>query len=126
MQPIARIVSYADAEVEPCDFCIAPSKSNELCLKKAGLAFSDVDYFEINEAFATTVLANIQISKIPLEKVNVFGGAIALGHPLGMSGARILGTLITVLQQKKGRLGLAGICNGGGGGSSLLIENCMN
>mmetsp|Transcript_1254 Transcript_1254/g.135 ORF Transcript_1254/g.135 Transcript_1254/m.135 type:complete len:84 (+) Transcript_1254:982-1233(+) len=82
-----------------------------------------MDYFEFNEAFATTVLANMKLLNVNYDKVNVHGGAVAIGHPLGMSGARIIGALINVLKTKKGKYGMAGICNGGGGGSSIIIEN---
>lgn len=89
----------------------------------AGLQLPNIDYFEFNEAFAATVLANLKLMDIPLDRVNVNGGAVALGHPIGMSGARIILSLLTVLQQNKGRYGLAGICNGGGGASSIIVEN---
>ncbi|KRX09203.1 Thiolase-like protein [Pseudocohnilembus persalinus] len=121
-KPLAKIVSYADAEVAPVDFCIAPASSGEKALKKANLQVQDMDFFEFNEAFSTTTLANMKILNVPHEKVNVHGGAVALGHPLGMSGARIILSLVNVLNQKQGKYGMAGICNGGGGGSSIIIQ----
>ncbi|EGR34286.1 hypothetical protein IMG5_017510 [Ichthyophthirius multifiliis] len=123
LKPLAQILSYADAEVEPVDFCIAPAKSGQKALYQANLQLSQVDYFEFNEAFATTVLANIRLLKINQNRVNVNGGGVALGHPIGMSGARIIQSLISVLKQNNGQIGMAGICNGGGGGSTIVIKN---
>lgn len=123
IKPLAVIRSYADAEQEPIWFTTTPAKSMTKALERAGLKVSDIDYFEINEAFAVVALVNAKILNIPLEKLNVNGGAVSLGHPLGASGARIIVTLINVLKQNKARYGLTGICNGGGGASSVLIEN---
>lgn len=120
---MARIVGYADAEVSPIDFCIAPSDAGNKALDLTGLKMSQMDAIEINEAFAATVLANLSLMDIPVDKVNINGGAVAMGHPIGMSGARIIISLMTVLNQKKGKYGLAAICNGGGGASSIIIEN---
>jgi acetyl-CoA C-acetyltransferase len=98
LTPLARIVSYADAEVEPVDFCVAPAKSSAKALSRAGLKMRDIQFHEINEAFSTTVLANMKLLDLPIEQVNVWGGAVALGHPLGMSGARIVLNLINILK----------------------------
>lgn len=123
IKPLAIIRSYADAEQEPLWFTTTPSKAMPKAVEKAGLKMSDIDYFEINEAFSIVALVNAKILNIPLEKLNVNGGAVSLGHPLGASGARIIVTLINVLKQNNARYGLAGICNGGGGASAMLIEN---
>jgi acetyl-CoA C-acetyltransferase len=123
IKPLAIIRSYADAEQEPLWFTTTPSKAMPKAVEKAGLKMSDIDYFEINEAFSVVALVNAKILNIPLEKLNVNGGAVSLGHPLGASGARIIVTLINVLKQNNARYGLAGICNGGGGASAMLIEN---
>jgi acetyl-CoA C-acetyltransferase len=123
LKPVAKIVSYADAALSPVDFGIAPAKAIKLALKKANLKINDIDYFEINEAFSVVALANIKLLKLNSDKVNINGGAVSMGHPLGASGARIVATLIQVLKQKKGKLGVAAICNGGGGASCLIIEN---
>ncbi|KAL4499197.1 hypothetical protein ABPG72_006783 [Tetrahymena utriculariae] len=122
IKPLAKVLSYADAEVEPVDFCIAPSVSGEKALKRANLALYQVDLFEFNEAFSVTAIANMKILNVPHDKVNVNGGAVSLGHPIGMSGARIIQNLITVLRQRNGKIGMAGICNGGGGGSSFILQ----
>lgn len=122
LKPLARILSFADAAHEPEWFTTAPTKAAPLALKRAGLTFSDVDFFEVNEAFSVVTLAFNKVLNLNPEKVNVFGGAVALGHPLGASGARIVTTLNNVLQQKNGTIGCAAICNGGGGASSLVIE----
>ncbi|WP_432710157.1 acetyl-CoA C-acyltransferase [Pedobacter sp.] len=123
LTPLAKIVAYADAQQAPEWFTTAPAKAIPLALAKANLELSDVDYFEINEAFSVVSLANEKILKIDNQKVNVNGGAVALGHPLGASGARIVVTLIHVLKQKQGKIGVAGICNGGGGASALVLQN---
>ncbi|KAK6459544.1 acetyl-CoA acetyltransferase ia [Scheffersomyces xylosifermentans] len=124
LKPLARIVSWGEAARAPMDFTIAPSLAIPKALKNAGVQISDVDYFELNEAFSVVGMANGKILDIPSEKLNVYGGAVAIGHPLGCSGARIVVTLLNVLHQEptKSRLGVAGICNGGGGASSILIE----
>lgn len=122
LRPIARIVAYADAEQEPAWFTTTPVLATQKVLKKAGLSLSDIDYFEVNEAFSVVALAYMKLLEIDPEKVNVFGGAVALGHPLGASGARIIATLTSVLRRKGGRYGLAAICNGGGGASAIIIE----
>ncbi|WP_010522422.1 acetyl-CoA C-acyltransferase [Aquimarina agarivorans] len=123
LTPIAIIKSYADAAQEPEWFTTAPSKALPKALIKAGLLIDDIDFFELNEAFAVVGLANQKILSIPNEKMNIHGGAVALGHPLGCSGARILTTLIHILNQNNGRYGAAAICNGGGGASTMIIEN---
>ena len=120
--PIARIVSYADASQEPEWFTTAPAKAVPLAISKAGLNISDVDYFELNEAFSVVGIANMKILGLDPSKVNINGGAVSLGHPLGSSGSRIVVTLINVLKQKKSKIGVAGICNGGGGASAIVIE----
>ncbi len=122
--PIAKIISYADAQQAPEWFTTTPSKAIPLALHKAGMTLDQMDYFEINEAFSVVSIANNRLMKLNPEKVNVNGGAVALGHPLGMSGARIVVTLINVLKQNKGTYGAAGICNGGGGASAMVIMNC--
>ncbi len=122
IKPIARIVAYADAEQEPAWFTTTPVLATEKVLKKAGLKISDIDYFEVNEAFAVVALAYIQALNLDIEKVNVFGGAVSLGHPLGASGARIIATLLSVLEKNNGKYGLAAICNGGGGASAMIVE----
>jgi acetyl-CoA C-acetyltransferase len=123
IKPLARIISYADAQQAPEWFTTSPSKAIPIALKRAGLTTDDVDYFEINEAFSVVSLANNQILKLEPSKVNINGGAVSMGHPLGASGARIVVTLINVLQQNNAKIGLAAICNGGGGASALIIEN---
>lgn len=123
VKPIARIVAYADAAKEPERFTIAPSEALQKLANKAGTKLDKIDYFEINEAFAVVAVANNQILNLDPEKVNVFGGAVSLGHPIGCSGARILVTLTNVLRQKGAKTGALGICNGGGGASAILIEN---
>jgi acetyl-CoA C-acetyltransferase len=123
LQPLARIVAQADSEISPNDFCIAPNSSIKKALERAGLSLGQIDFLEINEAFAVAALANMKLLDVPLERINIWGGAIALGHPIGMSGARILGTLAQILINKKGKYGVAAICNGGGGSSAVVIEN---
>ncbi|HEX2617123.1 MAG TPA: acetyl-CoA C-acyltransferase [Flavobacteriales bacterium] len=122
LKPLAKVLGYADAEQAPEWFTTTPAKAIPKAVEKAGLKMSDIQFFEINEAFSAVALANVQIMGIDAAKVNVNGGAVALGHPLGCSGARILVTLINVLKQNGAKYGAAGICNGGGGGSAMVIE----
>lgn len=122
LKPLAYIKSYADAEQEPKWFTTAPAKALPIALKKAGITTSDVDFFEFNEAFSVVGLANAKILGLDNNKVNVNGGAVSLGHPLGCSGARIIVTLINVLEQNNAKIGAAAICNGGGGASAIVIE----
>ena len=122
LKPLATIVSYADAAQEPKWFTTAPAKALPKALAKAGLQLSDIDFFEFNEAFSVVGLANAQILGLDNEKLNVNGGAVSLGHPLGCSGVRIIITLINVLEQNNGKIGAAAICNGGGGASAIVIE----
>ena len=122
LEPLARIRSQADAAQEPKWFTTAPAKALPIALDKAGVTLDDIDYFEFNEAFSVVGLANIKLLGLTDENVNVHGGAVSLGHPLGCSGARILVTLIHILRQHKARLGAAAICNGGGGASAMVIE----
>lgn len=122
LKPLAYIKSYADAAQEPKWFTTAPAKALPKALDKAGLKTSDIDFFEFNEAFSVVGLANAKILGLPNDKVNVNGGAVSLGHPLGCSGARIIVTLINVLEQNNAKLGAAAICNGGGGASAIVIE----
>ena len=122
LKPIARIVSYADAAHAPEWFTTAPAKALPIAIGKSGLQQSDIEYFELNEAFSVVGLANIKELSLDPEKVNVNGGAVSLGHPLGSSGSRIIVTLINVLDQNNARYGAAGICNGGGGASAMVIE----
>lgn len=123
LRPLAKIIGYADASLAPEWFTIAPAKALPKALDKANVALENVDYFEFNEAFSVVGLANTKLLGLDAEKVNVNGGAVSLGHPLGCSGTRIVVTLINVLKQNKGKIGAAGICNGGGGASALIIEN---
>ena len=122
LKPIAKIVSYADAAQAPEWFTTAPSLAIPKALAKAGLTTSDIDYWELNQAFAVVGLANIQILGLDPAKVDVNGGAVALGHPLGNSGSRIIVTLLNVLKQNGAKRGGAGICNGGGGASAMVVE----
>lgn len=122
LKPIARIVSYADAEQAPEWFTTTPALALPKALSKAGLQVSDIDYWEINEAFSVVGIENSKRLQLDPSKVNVHGGAVSLGHPLGASGARILVTLINILRQRGARFGAAGICNGGGGASAMVIE----
>jgi len=122
LKPIAKIVSYADAAQEPEWFTTAPSLAIPKALDKAGLSISDIDYWELNQAFAVVGLANMKILGLDPEKVDVNGGAVALGHPLGNSGSRIIVTLLHVLKQNGAKRGAAGICNGGGGASAMVVE----
>lgn len=123
IKPLAKIIGYGDASCEPEKFTIAPSKALPVALKKANLSIEEIDYFEFNEAFSVVGLANAKILNINTEKVNVNGGAVSLGHPLGNSGSRIIVTLINVLKQNNAKYGAAAICNGGGGASAIVIEN---
>ncbi|MCC5923537.1 MAG: acetyl-CoA C-acyltransferase [Crocinitomicaceae bacterium] len=123
LKPIGKIVSYADAAQEPEWFTTAPAKAVPIALKKANLSTSDIDYWELNQAFSVVGLANIKLLGLDAAKVDVNGGAVALGHPLGSSGSRIIITLLNVLKQNGGKFGAAGICNGGGGASAMVIEN---
>lgn len=122
IKPLAYIKSYADAAQEPKWFTTSPSKALPKALDKVGMKISDVDYFEFNEAFAVVGLANSKILGLDNDKVNVNGGAVSLGHPLGCSGARIIVTLLNVLEQNNAKVGAATICNGGGGASAIVIE----
>ncbi|MGO4821143.1 MULTISPECIES: acetyl-CoA C-acyltransferase [unclassified Flavobacterium] len=122
LKPLAYIKSYADAAQEPKWFTTSPSKALPKALDKAGISINDVDYFEFNEAFAIVGLANSKILGLDNDKVNVNGGAVSLGHPLGCSGARIIVTLLNVLEQNNAKVGAAAICNGGGGASAIIIE----
>ncbi|MCK5823963.1 MAG: thiolase family protein [Ichthyobacteriaceae bacterium] len=122
LKPLAKIVSYADAANEPEWFTTAPAKAMKKAIDKTNLSIKDIDYIEINEAFSVVSLANINILNLNKDIVNVNGGAVSLGHPLGSSGSRIITTLINILIQKGAKYGLAGICNGGGGASAMIIE----
>jgi acetyl-CoA C-acetyltransferase len=122
LKPLAKIIGYADAAQAPEWFTTAPSIAIPKALKHANLNLEQIDFFEINEAYAAVALANEQILGLDKKKVNVYGGAVAIGHPLGASGARILCTLISVLRQENGKYGVAAICNGGGGASAMVIE----
>ena len=123
LTPIAKIVGYGDAAHAPEWFTTAPSKAIPVALKKANLSIADIDYWELNEAFSVVGLVNMRELGLDPSKVDVNGGAVALGHPLGSSGSRIIVTLINVLKQNGGKYGAAGICNGGGGASAMVIEN---
>lgn len=122
VKPLAKIISYADAAQEPEWFTTAPSKALPIAISKAGLTQDNIDFYELNEAFSVVGLANMKILDLNPKIVNVNGGAISLGHPLGNSGSRIIVSLINVLKQNNGKIGAAGICNGGGGASAMIIE----
>ena len=121
IQPFARILGYGDAARSP-DFTTAPALAVPVALKNAGITMENVEYHEINETCSVVALANMQVWSLDPSTVNVFGGAVALGHLIGMSGARIIGTLYDVLKQKDATIGCASICNGGGGASAIVIE----
>ncbi len=123
VKPIAKILGWGDAEREPERFTVAPALAIPKAIKHAGLTESDIDFYEINEAFSVVALANMKQLNLSADKVNVYGGSVAIGHPLGCSGARVLTTLTSVLHEKKAKIGCVGICNGGGGASALVIEN---
>jgi acetyl-CoA C-acetyltransferase len=122
LHPLAKIRGFADAAQDPIWFTTSPSLAIPKAMERAGVSKSEIDFFEINEAFAAVAIANNRLLELDPEQVNVFGGAVALGHPLGCSGARIITTLNSVLHQKNGKIGVAGICNGGGGASAIVIE----
>lgn len=122
LKPLAKVIGFADAAQDPLWFTTAPSLAIPKAIKHAGLTPEDIDYYEINEAFSVVAIANNKELGLDPEKVNCFGGAVALGHPLGASGARIISTLNNVLHKKDGKYGVAGICNGGGGASAIVIE----
>jgi len=122
LKPVAKILSFADAAHEPEWFTTAPPKAAKLAIKRAGIKKSEIDYYEVNEAFAVVTMAFMKDMKLKDSKVNVHGGSVSLGHPLGASGARILTTLNNVLHTKKGKIGCAAICNGGGGASAMIIQ----
>lgn len=124
LKPIAEIIAYADAEQAPEWFTTTPAIATQKVLQKAGLTIDDMDYFEFNEAFSVVALANAKLLSLSTNQINVYGGAVALGHPLGCSGARIIVTLSSVLHQENGNYGLAAICNGGGGASAMIIKKC--
>ncbi|CAG9333709.1 unnamed protein product [Blepharisma stoltei] len=121
-KPLAKILSFADSETEPTHFGIAPAEAIKKTIERAGLTKERVDLFEINEAFSAVVVANMKLLELDHSKVNVNGGAVSLGHPLGMSGARLISTLIYALKEKNKSIGVMGICNGGGGATSMAIE----
>jgi acetyl-CoA C-acetyltransferase len=122
LKPLASIKSYADAAQEPKWFTTAPAKALPKAIARAGIKIEEVDYFEFNEAFAVVGLANMKLLKLKDKNVNINGGAVSLGHPLGCSGARIIITLLSVLEQNNGKIGAAAICNGGGGASAIILE----
>ncbi len=122
VKPLARIVSFADGEQEPAWFTTAPTIAAPIALKRSGLKLSDIDYFEVNEAFSVVPLAFAKVLDFDAAKMNIYGGAVSLGHPLGCSGARILTTLTSVLTNNQARYGMAAICNGGGGASAMILE----
>lgn len=126
IKPLARVITWADSGMsDAMDFPIAPAKAIEKCYKSLNnMGEADIDLHEINEAFSVVPLALMKLKRIPAEKVNVLGGSVALGHPLGASGARIIGTLMTALKSKKKKTGCASICNGGGGASAMILELC--
>src|ERR1700752_3729281 len=123
LKPLAKIKGYADAEQAPEWFTTTPAIAVPKAVEKAGLKMGDINFFELNEAFSVVGLANMKLMNLDSNKVNVNGGAVSLGHPLGCSGARVIVTLINILKQNNAKYGAAGICNGGGGASALVIEN---
>ena len=123
---MARIVAFSDAAQAPEWFTTSPSIAIEKTLQKAGIGIDEIDYFEMNEAYANVPIINSRLTGVDLEKVNIKGGAVAIGHPLGASGARILVTLTHILQQQNAKYGMAAICNGGGGATAMLLENMKN
>jgi acetyl-CoA C-acetyltransferase len=125
LKPLAKILGWGDAEKVPNKFTTAPALAIPKALKHAGIAEETVDAYEINEAFSVVALANMKLLGLSEDRVNIHGGAVAIGHPLGGSGARIVTTLLGVLKEKKGKIGCVGICNGGGGASALVIESMM-
>ena len=124
LKPLAKILAYADAEQAPEWFTTSPSLAVPKAVEKAGLTMDQIDFFELNEAFAVVSVVNTRKMNLDKNKVNVYGGAVSMGHPLGNSGSRILVTLNSVLHQEGGRYGVVGICNGGGGASAVVIEKC--
>ena len=122
IQPLARIRGFGDAEQDPVDFTTTPALAVPVALENAGVSASDIEFHEINEAFSVVAIANMKLLSLDHSSVNVFGGAVSMGHPIGMSGARIVGTLYDVLVEKDASLGCASICNGGGGASAIVIE----
>ncbi|KAL3912463.1 MAG: hypothetical protein SGARI_001144 [Bacillariaceae sp.] len=122
LTPLARIRGYADAEGPPVEFTTAPSNASPIAVDRAGMSMGDVEYHEINEAFSVVALANMKLLDLDPSRVNVYGGAVSLGHPIGMSGARIVGSLYQVLKNKDATIGCASICNGGGGASAIVLE----
>jgi len=122
LQPLAKIIGYADAEQAPEWFTTSPALALPKAIAQAGLQSADIDFWELNEAFSVVGIENSKRLQLDPAKVNVHGGAVSLGHPLGCSGARIIVTLINVLRQQGGKYGAAGICNGGGGASAMVIE----
>jgi acetyl-CoA C-acetyltransferase len=123
LKPMAKIVAYADFSTDPINFSIAPKGAIDLALRRANLSVKDIDFWEINEAFSCVPIVNSHLLKIDLSRVNVDGGAVALGHPIGASGSRIVGTLARILKQRGARFGCAAICNGGGGSTAIVLEN---
>ena len=125
IKPLAKILGWGDAAQQPSKFTTSPALAIPKALKHAGVKQEDVDVFEINEAFSVVALANMKLLGLKDDKVNVHGGAVAIGHPLGASGARIVATLLGALRDRKGKIGCVGICNGGGGASALVLESMM-
>ena len=125
LKPVAKILGWGDAAQQPSKFTTSPALAIPKALKHAGASQDAVDAFEINEAFSVVALANMKLLGLSEDKVNIHGGAVALGHPIGASGARVLATLLGVLKAKKGKVGCIGICNGGGGASALVVESLL-
>jgi acetyl-CoA C-acetyltransferase len=122
LKPLARIVAYEDDAVAPIDFAIAPAKAADKLLRRAGMNMSDIEYHEVNEAFSAVAIANMKLLDLDPDTVNVHGGAVALGHPIGASGTRIMISLLNVLRTRNATMGMASICNGGGGASAVILE----
>ena len=122
LKPLARIVAYEDGAVAPIDFAVAPARAADKLLRRAGMNLSDIEYHEVNEAFSAVAIANMKLLDLDPDTVNVHGGAVALGHPIGASGTRIMISLLNVLRTRNASLGMASICNGGGGASAIILE----
>lgn len=122
MKPLARVIAFEDASCDALDFCIANVPATKQLLQRVGMKINDIDFHEINEAFSAVAIANMKLLDLDHAKVNVHGGAVSLGHPIGCSGARIIVSLLNVLRARDGTLGLASICEGGGGASAVLLE----
>lgn len=123
--PLAKVLSYADASQDPARFTTTPSLAIPKALQKCGISINKIEIFEINEAFSVVALANLKILGVSADKCNIYGGGVSMGHPLGSSGSRIVGTLVNAMTRENKKLGVASICNGGGGASAIVLERCQ-